>query len=39
MLLLVHVLIKELFQRPLRGSGLHLRTFKERAYLPDREWP
>lgn len=39
MRLLVHVLIKELLQRSLRGSGLHSRTFKERAYLPDCEWP
>lgn len=39
MLLLVHVLIKELLQRSLRGSGLHSRTFKERAYLPDCKWP
>lgn len=38
-MLLVYVLIKQLFQRPCRGSGLHSRTFKERAYLPDGEWP
>lgn len=39
MLLLVHVLIKELLQRSLRGSGLHSRTFKERADLPHSKWP
>lgn len=39
MLLVVHVLIKELLQRSLRGSRLHSRTFKERAYLPDSKWP
>lgn len=39
MRMLVHVLIKQLFQWPHRRSGLHSRTFKERAYLPDSERP
>lgn len=39
MVLLVHILIKQLFQRPHRSSRLHSRTFKEGAYLPDSKWP
>lgn len=39
MLLLVHALIEQLFQMSCRGSELHSRTFKERAYLPDSQWP
>lgn len=38
-MMLVHVLTKQLFQRTCRGPGLHSRTFKERAYLPDSERP